>query len=111
MTEKTRTQNQDDWKRTQIRIPLPFYEEIVEFAEQRNISINTAMLELMERGIHSAEERENKAVIGVQREHLMLLNEYQDLQKKTLNYQDDLLASKKEIIRLYSLLNEHKIHY
>ena len=56
MTEKTRTQNQDDWKRTQIRIPLPFYEEIVEFAEQRNISINTAMLELMDRGLKIKEQ-------------------------------------------------------
>ncbi len=60
MTEKTRTQNQDDWKRTQIRIPLPFYEEIVEFAEQRNISINTAMLELMDRGVHSVDGLEKK---------------------------------------------------
>lgn len=50
-------EKQDDWKRTQIRIPLPFYEEIVAFSEQRNISINTAMLELMDRGIIQAESR------------------------------------------------------
>ncbi|MBJ9984431.1 hypothetical protein IAE19_03120 [Acinetobacter sp. S40] len=111
MSEKTRTQNQDDWKRTQIRIPLPFYEEIVEFAEQKNVSINHAMLELMDRGIHSVEECENKAITGVQIKHLELLNEYKDLQNRTLKYQDDLLESKKELIRLYNLLNQHNINY
>ncbi|MFT4020760.1 MAG: hypothetical protein QM666_04495 [Acinetobacter sp.] len=53
MTDKTRTQNQDDWKRTQIRIPISLYKDVVRHAEQHNLSLNYAMLELMNRGIHS----------------------------------------------------------
>ncbi|WP_151706668.1 hypothetical protein [Acinetobacter sp. TUM15064] len=51
MNEKTRVQNQDDWKRTQIRIPIGLYGDLVEYAEQNNLSLNTAMIELMDKGL------------------------------------------------------------
>ena len=44
-------EKQEDWKRTQIRIPLNTYESIVEYAEKNNLSLNTAMLELVEKGL------------------------------------------------------------
>lgn len=44
-------EKQDDWKRTQIRIPVGIYEDITRYAEQKNLSINTAMLELMDKGL------------------------------------------------------------
>ncbi|HCU74632.1 hypothetical protein IIQ44_20260 [Acinetobacter oleivorans] len=50
MFEKKRIQNQDEWKRTQIRIPQDQYDAIVEYAEKNNLSLNTAMLDLMEKG-------------------------------------------------------------
>lgn len=46
-------EKQDDWKRTQIRIPIGLYEDVAQHAEQHNLSLNYAMLELMDRGIHS----------------------------------------------------------
>lgn len=51
MSDKTRTQNQDEWKRTQIRIPATLYEEIAEHAKKDNLSLNTAMLDLIEKGL------------------------------------------------------------
>lgn len=46
-------EKQDDWKRTQIRIPIGLYEDVAQHAERHNLSLNYAMLELMDRGIHS----------------------------------------------------------
>lgn len=57
MNDKNRTQNQDDWKRTQIRIPQNQYDEIVAYAENKEISINTAMTELMDNGLKVADSR------------------------------------------------------
>lgn len=57
MIDKTRTQNQDDWKRTQIRMPQEQYEDIVAYAENKEISLNTAMIELMNNGLMVAESR------------------------------------------------------
>lgn len=51
MSEKSRIQNQDEWKRTQIRIPKDIYNSLVEYAERNNLSLNTAMLELMDKGL------------------------------------------------------------
>lgn len=52
MFEKNRIQNQDEWKRTQIRIPQDQYQTIMEYAEKNNLSLNTAMLELMDKGLN-----------------------------------------------------------
>ena len=57
MSDKTRTQNQDEWKRTQIRIPQDQYDDIVAYAENKEISLNTAMIELMDNGLRAAESR------------------------------------------------------
>lgn len=57
MSDKTRTQNQDEWKRTQIRIPQDQYDDIVAYAENKEVSLNTAMIELMDNGLKAAESR------------------------------------------------------
>ncbi|EPF88210.1 hypothetical protein GCM10025882_27170 [Acinetobacter gyllenbergii] len=48
-----RAVTQDDWKRTQIRMPQDQYESLMHYAEQNNLSLNTAMIELMELGLKS----------------------------------------------------------
>lgn len=53
MTDKVRTLNQDDWKRTQVRMPQEQYEALMNYAEKNNLSLNTAMLELMDLGLKS----------------------------------------------------------
>ena len=57
MSEKTRTQNQDEWKRTQIRIPQDQYDDIVAYAENKEVSLNTAMIELMDSGLRASQSR------------------------------------------------------
>lgn len=52
-----RVVSQDDWKRTQIRMPQEQYEDIVAYAENKEISLNTAMIELMNNGLMVAESR------------------------------------------------------
>ncbi|MDM1019702.1 hypothetical protein QSV37_05165 [Acinetobacter sp. VNK23] len=60
-----RTQNQDDWKRTQVRIPQDQYEDIVAYAESKDISLNTAMIELMDNGLKVVESRVDPADIDI----------------------------------------------
>lgn len=48
-----RAVTQDDWKRTQIRMPQDQYETLMHYAEQNNLSLNTAMIELIELGLKS----------------------------------------------------------
>ena len=51
MSNKTRTQNQDDWKRSQIRMPQEQHDEIAEFAKENDLSLNSAMIDLLDRGL------------------------------------------------------------
>ncbi len=51
-----RAVSQDDWKRTQVRMPQEQYEELMSYAEKNNLSLNTAMLELMDLGLKSKVE-------------------------------------------------------
>ena len=46
-----RSVTQDDWKRTQLRIPVEMYENTLAYAERNNISLNTAVLEFIENGL------------------------------------------------------------
>ncbi|WEV48108.1 hypothetical protein OZX61_07365 [Acinetobacter sp. ESL0695] len=51
MAEKIRPQNQDDWKRTQIRIPQNQYQEVLKYAEGEELSLNSALIDLIEKGL------------------------------------------------------------
>ena len=56
MNEITRIQNQDSWKRTQFRIPQDLYIAIVEYAKVNNLSLNSAMIYLIEKGMEKVED-------------------------------------------------------
>lgn len=62
---KMRTQNQDDWKRTQIRMPQEQYEDIAAYAENKDISLNTAMIELLDNALRVAQSRVDPEDIDV----------------------------------------------
>lgn len=47
-------QKQDNFKRTQVRMPQEQYEAIVNYANNKEISLNSAILELMELGLLSS---------------------------------------------------------
>lgn len=51
MIDKVRTLNQEDWKRTQIRMPQGQYQTVVDYAEQNNLSLNSAILELLDKAL------------------------------------------------------------
>lgn len=50
-TQTGRMQKQDNWKRTQVRMPQEQYTAIANYAKANNISLNSAMLELMAKGL------------------------------------------------------------
>ena len=53
MIDKVRTLNQEDWKRTQIRMPQEQYQAVVDYAEKNNLSLNSAVLELLDKALDS----------------------------------------------------------
>ena len=53
MIDKVRTLNQEDWKRTQIRMPQEQYQTVVDYAENNNLSLNSAVLELLDKALDS----------------------------------------------------------
>ena len=53
MIDKVRTLNQEDWKRTQIRMPHEQYQTLVDYAEKNNLSLNSAVLELLDKALDS----------------------------------------------------------
>ena len=65
MTDKVRTQNQDDWKRTQVRIPQDQYDDLVDYAENKGISLNTAIIELLDNGLKIVNSRVSPEDIDV----------------------------------------------
>lgn len=54
MNERSRIQNQDEWKRTQLRVPQDDYNKIVDYAELNKMSLNTAILNLLDIGLNTA---------------------------------------------------------
>lgn len=50
--------NQDEWKRTQLRMPQEQYQAIVDYAKDNNISLNSAILDLIDKGLKPSEQNE-----------------------------------------------------
>ena len=48
-------EKQDNWKRTQLRMPFDQYDAILKYANQHNLSLNTAILDLADKGLSSNE--------------------------------------------------------
>lgn len=44
-------QSQDTWKRSQVRLPNTLYHAIMEYADKNNMSLNTAIIELTNKGL------------------------------------------------------------
>lgn len=50
--DRYRTLNQDDWKRTQVRLPQEVYEQLSKFAKTNKLSLNSAIVTLIEQGLN-----------------------------------------------------------
>lgn len=91
-----RAVSQDDWKRTQVRMPQDQYEAIMEYAEKNNISLNTSMIHLMDIGLIAEGFGSNLANINSIKKIIdlalskVLPNTY--TQNATFNLQDNYLA-------------------
>jgi len=48
---------QDDWKRSQIRMPQDKYDEIMGYAKNNNLSFNSAVLELLDKALNSESQK------------------------------------------------------
>lgn len=44
-------QTQDTWKRSQIRLPPSLHQAVVDYANVHNMSLNTAIVELLDNGL------------------------------------------------------------
>lgn len=44
-------QTQDTWKRSQVRLPPSLHQAVVEYANDNNMSLNTAIVELLDNGL------------------------------------------------------------
>lgn len=56
MVATKRSINQENWKRTQVRLPPDVHDELIAYAEQNNLSLNSAMIELMVKGLKIKEQ-------------------------------------------------------
>lgn len=50
-------EKQDDWKRTQLRMPQEQYDEVTHYAEKNNFSLNTAILDLISKSLISIDKK------------------------------------------------------
>lgn len=57
-----RVVSQDDWKRTQVRMPQVLYEEVVEYASSNDMSLNHSMIFLMDMGLHRSQPKPRKVI-------------------------------------------------
>lgn len=48
---------QEDWKRTQLRMPQNLYAAVKDYAKENDLSLNSAMLDLMNKGIVNAQAK------------------------------------------------------
>ena len=62
-----RIRTQDDWKRTQVRMPQEQYEAIAEYAGENDLSLNSAMIELMDKGLTVAGRHATPSNIRIHR--------------------------------------------
>ncbi len=111
-----RAVSQDDWKRTQVRMPQEQYEVLMNYAEKNNLSLNTAMLELMDLGLKSkAEDKSGRSI------YFNDLNCVEDYPKEPLHQRtaraekmiSDLFYRNPQyqIINIETLNNGEKIRY
>ena len=49
-------EKQDEWKRTQVRMPLDQYEDVIKYAENKSLSLNSALLDLVAKGLEFDEK-------------------------------------------------------
>lgn len=50
-------QNQDTWKRSQVRLPNGLYQVVAKYAEDKSMSLNTAIIHLLDIGLVKETER------------------------------------------------------
>lgn len=60
--DKFRSLNQDNWKRTQVRMPQDLYNEVSLYAEENELSLNSAMLVLMDKSLNSPVKQKVKYI-------------------------------------------------
>lgn len=53
-----RSLNQDEWKRTQLRMPQEQYQAIVDYASDNKMSLNSAIIDLVDKGLNPVDQTE-----------------------------------------------------
>lgn len=55
----TKRKPQENWKRSQIRLPNDLYQEINDYATEKGFSLNSALISLVEHGLIDAKQNQN----------------------------------------------------
>lgn len=50
-------QTQDTWKRSQVRLPNSLYDVVIKYAKDKNMSLNTAIVHLLDIALVAETER------------------------------------------------------
>lgn len=72
-------QTQDTWKRSQIRLPPSLHQAVVDYANDNNMSLNTAIVELLNNGLITSPTDQSDIPKKI-------LNEIQAIKNATGNY-------------------------
>lgn len=54
----TKRKPQENWKRTQIRLPPELHEKLTDYADSEAISINSALISMLEHGLLATEQNQ-----------------------------------------------------
>ena len=80
-----RVVSQDDWKRTQVRMPQDLYSDLMQYAEKNNISLNSAMIELIDKGLEQSAMQEpslRDEIVELHRQSREILDALKRLKEK-----------------------------
>lgn len=53
--EKYRSLKQDNWKRTEVRMPQDLYSALQQYAKDNDLSLNSSMIALCEKGLEQSQ--------------------------------------------------------
>lgn len=80
--DKCRSINQDNWKRTQLRIPIELYESVVKFGKENNLSLNSSFLTLCEKALNQSNDSQSTQNIDLSKAIAEIKAEIQSLKEK-----------------------------
>ena len=99
---------QHEWIKTQVRIPQDLHPQIKSYAKDNDLSMNTAILDLIKKGLLPLTNNPNTSAVEGNEEinHNIAPERYEALQQQVI----DLSAQLLEMMKVYGELNKKISH-